>query len=98
VVGDTLSKAIHLKTKGFYIAETQLSSLLYRLWRYYIVPKCPMPCFGCQYRIYITSLDMYREYYRVLIEPPLLLMCAVQGWDRANTLKRMRPPPPPRLT
>jgi hypothetical protein len=38
------------------------------------------------------SRSQSREYYRVLIEPPLLFMCTVQGWDVANTLERMRLP------
>jgi hypothetical protein len=35
-----------------------------------------------------------REYYRVLIEPPLLTISTVQPWTMA-TLERMRPPFPP---
>jgi hypothetical protein len=34
-----------------------------------------------------------REYYSVLIDLPLLTICTVKGWDLANTLERMRPPP-----
>jgi hypothetical protein len=35
-----------------------------------------------------TAQPQSREYYRVLIEPPLFFMCTVQGWDVANTLER----------
>jgi hypothetical protein len=33
-----------------------------------------------------------REYYRVLIEPPLCTNCTVHTWDLAYALERMRPP------